>query len=186
MFPIRNMKCTHFQGAKDVNARQNCDFRRKHLRRNQKKKKKQTDIIKSHSRLEIFEHRIQMGEDENYVHPAMAITRADKSQIDDFTEKEKEKQNRYIEKKVHQTIPRFWPSRNYDTEDNKMSIEDTEKLKLKIQDEIDSGLKSDQNKKRIFKKGSPRKPRRPRGIQSLIYFYFDKYSTDDELTDFDF
>ena len=39
MFPIKNMKCTRFQGSQATHPRDNCDLRRKHLRRNVKKKK---------------------------------------------------------------------------------------------------------------------------------------------------
>ena len=38
IFPIKNMKCTHFQGSQATHPRDNCDLRRKHLRKNVKKK----------------------------------------------------------------------------------------------------------------------------------------------------
>ena len=110
------------------------------------------DIISAHSRIEVFEYRIQMGEDENHLHPALARIAAESTEDDNFTKAEKDKSTRYEEQKVIQKVPLFWAPRVYDKEENLMSEQESNQLEQIIQKEIDSvGKPREKQRKKITK-----------------------------------
>lgn len=171
---------------------------------------KNFNIIQAHSRIEVFEYRIQMGEDENHLHPALARIAAESADDDNFTKIEKDKATRYEEKKIEQKVPLFWPPRVYDNEENKMTEQESSKLEQIIQKEIESvGKPKENQKKKIAKSRSiplpsllpsankkkasissdkKRKVGRPPKFSTFTNFYFSNFITDDDddLTDLDF
>lgn len=162
------------------------------------------NISAIHGRIEVYECRIQMGEDEKHLHPALARIAAYESANDDFSQSELEKTQRYNDTKISQKTPLFWPERVYDTEENKMTPGQSEKLMQIIQKVISSvgetkTEKARKNLMRIHSASIPspsrkshshdqhRKIGRPPKINSIAQIYFANFLTDDEdLTDFDF
>ncbi|OHT08479.1 hypothetical protein TRFO_22991 [Tritrichomonas foetus] len=168
------------------------------------------DIVAAHSKIEVFEARIQMGEDEAHPHPALARVAADECEDVTFSDVEIEKSQRYVTQKVIQPVPLFWPPRVYDTEENMMSVEQTKKFAQAIKKEIDSvgearphivkkktpskssqprHSKNKPNKRSsMYHDGRPRKVGRPPKVSSLVTLDFNRYDTDNEdecLTDFE-
>lgn len=167
------------------------------------------DIVSIHSKIEVYEFRIQMGEDEDHLHPALAlIAAAESSDNDSFTAVEKSKGTRYEEQKVIQKVPLFWPSRVYDKEEEKMTEQQSAQFEQTIQKEIDSigKFRQEKQRKNISKSRSiqfpsmiqskniknysdekTKKVGRPPKYSTVVSLYFDRLTTDDDdLTDFDF
>lgn len=104
------------------------------------------DLVKSHQILELYEARIQMGQDDIHLHPALAIKAADEQNSTVFSKEEIKRFDNYGQINVYQPRPNFWPSRVWDTQNISQSNLDSQDDKQKL-DEKPAELNEQQSEK---------------------------------------
>ena len=81
-----------------------------------------------HFRLEVLEHRIQMGEDEVHEHPGMAVAVLRSEGVGEVSRKEQRMRENYGTLEERAIVPTFWAPRVYDREEDKLSQEESDEL----------------------------------------------------------
>lgn len=154
------------------------------------------EIVEAHKRIEIFEYRIQCGEDKKNQHPALAIKASEETEQDFHkTEAEIAMGQRYEEEVIYQPIPLFWEQRCWDDPDNIMSTEQSDALHNEIEDTINSVFLSPPSPpktprpktpvKKMHLVGRPRKHQKP-SATSVVTLNCYNYETEDSDADTDF
>jgi hypothetical protein len=88
------------------------------------------DLIAMHQKIELFESRIQSGQDPHYKHPAMAREAANSDPIPIRNPEDIAKYERYTELSLPVVVPQFWPSRPWDKDF--LRIDESDRLKAVI------------------------------------------------------
>ena len=98
-------------------------------------KKKSVDnekIADLHFELEVIERRIEYCIDQKHGHPALCVQVREEEGTGEITRKEKKMRVNYKFVPPVNVVPAFWVPRVYDKKENKLSIEESELLKVKI------------------------------------------------------
>lgn len=89
------------------------------------------DFEDIHYKLEVIEHRIQVGDDQQHDHPAMSIgIYKNNFVLKNLTYREKKLKTHYAKESIEEQRPGFWEPRPWDK--NMMSVDDSKALKEKI------------------------------------------------------
>ena len=90
------------------------------------------DMVRTHKRLQIIEIRINNRVDKTHIHPAYSPEIENSTPDLNETEREIIELGSYRTKPERKIIPRFWPRRCYDNENDILSEEKSEQLREQI------------------------------------------------------
>lgn len=144
------------------------------------------DFTEKHKQLEVFESRIQFGDDV-YQHPIMALAALEQTSGNVLSKAEVELADRYEEVVDTRKAPKFWPSRIWDNPDTVMGDEESQILKRRITtviDEIDQQV-AELARTKPVRRNSHTGNTRTRNNSTMIHCDFTKYETDSDCTDID-
>lgn len=144
------------------------------------------DFTDKHKQLEVFESRIQFGDD-MYQHPIMALTALEQTTGNVLSKAEVELADRYEEIVDTRKAPKFWPQRIWDNPETVMGDEESQILKRRITtviDEIDQQV-AELAKTKPVRRNSHAGNTRARANSTMIRCDFTRYETDSDWTDVD-
>jgi hypothetical protein len=93
-----------------------------------------SELVATHSQLEILERRVQEGIDEVNMHPILVLNKSPPLRVQDATPEEEKAQTRYTVQREISRIPSYWEPRPWDSPDDNMGESDSEVLKMQLQE----------------------------------------------------
>jgi hypothetical protein len=140
------------------------------------------DIVGIHTQLELWELRINNGQDARYRHPAHAIVAAKENPDCELTKAEKGRAGRYREVKIKEKTPLFWTPRPWDKE--VMDEAESQALAVKIEEAKQGRAVAQGRKRAANNKG--RSLIKERAVVELDPIFYGTDQTDDETEWSDF